>query len=90
MEDRALKELKTIPGVGEAIARDFLKLGIRKIADLKGKNPEKLYQKLCVLEQRHIDRCMLYVMRSAVYFASHKKHNPKLLLWWNWKDRNIL
>jgi hypothetical protein len=34
-----------------------------------------------------VDRCLLYVFRCAVYFASHKKHDPKLLLWWNWKDR---
>lgn len=85
--ENIFKELRTIPGVGEAIAEDFLNLGIRRVLDLKGKSPEKLYRKLCELERRHIDRCMLYVMRCAVYFASHKKHNPKLLLWWNWKDK---
>jgi hypothetical protein len=28
----------------------------------------------------------LYTFRCAVYYASNKRHNPKLLKWWNWKD----
>jgi nucleotidyltransferase/DNA polymerase involved in DNA repair len=85
--DKALKELRTIPGVGKEISEDFYDLGIRSVADLKNKNPEVLYKRLCVKQRKRIDRCMLYVMRSAVYYASRKKHNPRLLLWWNWKDK---
>jgi hypothetical protein len=33
-----------------------------------------------------IDRCLLYVCRCAVYYASNTKHAPRKLLWWNWKD----
>jgi hypothetical protein len=35
-----------------------------------------------------VDRCMLYVFRCAVYYATNKKHDPKLLKWWNWKEDN--
>jgi hypothetical protein len=35
---------------------------------------------------RHVDRCVLYTFRCAVYFASESKHDPELLKWWNWKD----
>ncbi|MBC8473125.1 MAG: pathogenicity locus, partial [Planctomycetes bacterium] len=31
--------------------------------------------------------CMLYVLRCAVYYASNTEHDPDLLKWWNWKDR---
>lgn len=81
-----LKELQIIPGVGPSIAKDLFDLGIKSVQDLKNKNPETLYLKLCKLRNAKIDRCVLYVFRSAVYFASHKKHNAEKLKWWNWKD----
>jgi Pathogenicity locus len=34
-----------------------------------------------------VDRCVLYVFRAAVYFASNKKHDEEKLKWWNWKDK---
>jgi hypothetical protein len=78
-------ELRTIPGVGESIARDLEELGIRTVAQLKGRSPEGLYEALC--ERRgHQDRCLLYVFRCAVYYAERKRHDPERLKWWNWKD----
>jgi recombinational DNA repair protein RecR len=81
----ALKEFQQIPGVGIKTAEDFWKLGIFSVKDLDGRDPERLYQKLCRLKQTKIDRCQLYVFRCAVYYASHKKPKPELLKWWNWK-----
>ncbi|HZW61513.1 MAG TPA: helix-hairpin-helix domain-containing protein [Candidatus Babeliales bacterium] len=88
MKSKQLKELQTIPGVGKVIAQDLWHLGIRSINDLKNKNPETLYKQLCDYQGTQVDRCMLYVMRCAVYYASHSKHDPKLLKWWHWKDKN--
>ena len=79
-------KLETIPGVGKSIVKDMQDIGIRSVNDLKGKNPEKLYKKLCDYKAAPVDRCMLYVFRCAVYFASNTKHDPRLLKWWNWKD----
>jgi len=87
MRAAALKEFRTIPGVGRSIAEDFWKLGLRKVTDLKRRNPQKLYDRLCELQAAKVDRCMLYVMRCAVYFVSTEKPKPELLKWWNWKDR---
>ena len=87
MKATALKELQTIPGVGKTIAEDFWNLGLRQVADLKRQNPEKLYDRLCKLQGTQGDRCMLYVMRCAVYFAATKTPKPDLLKWWNWKNR---
>lgn len=75
-----------IPGVGKTISEDLWSLGLRSIEDLQNQNPELLYKKLCQKQRAQVDRCMLYVFRCAVYFASTKKHEPKLLKWWNWKD----
>ena len=82
------KEFQIIPGVGESIAKDLVDLGFTKVSDLKDKNPEEMYKNLCKLRGTHIDRCVLYVFREAVYFASNEKHDPELLKWWNWKDKD--
>jgi len=82
----SLKEFQRIPGVGKSMAKDFVDLKYKKIIDLKGADPEKMYQKLCAMRGRHIDRCVLYVFRCAVYFASNDVHKPELLKWWKWKD----
>jgi hypothetical protein len=78
--------LLRIPGVGPSIAADLHRLGIREVAQLRGRKPEALYAELCRAVGHPVDRCVLYVFRCAVYFASEAKHDPELLKWWNWKD----
>jgi hypothetical protein len=85
----SLKKLQVIPGVGKSIAVDLWELGIRRVDDLKGKSPEKLYEKRCTQVGTRIDPCLLYVFRGAVYYASTTRHEPELLKWWNWKDRTL-
>ena len=84
----AIAELSKIPGVGPSIAADLCLLGVREVAELRGRNPESLYAELCREVGQRVDRCVLYVFRCAVYFASESKPDPELLKWWNWKDRN--
>jgi hypothetical protein len=84
-QQQILTEFKTIPGVGKSIAQDLWDLGFRSLDDLKGANPDQLYTNLCALKGVPVDRCMLYVFRCAIYFASEKNHDPELLKWWNWK-----
>lgn len=81
-----MQDLQTIPGIGPRMAEDLVKLGYARVRDLCGQDPERMYERLCHLEGTHIDRCVLYVFRCAVYFASHERHDPKLLKWWSWKD----
>jgi hypothetical protein len=84
---RDANDLRRIPGVGKIIARDLQELGVDSVSDLKDADPEQLYEKLCLRKGVRVDRCMLYVFRCAVYFASRKNHDPELLKWWNWKDK---
>lgn len=81
-------ELTSIPGVGSNIASDLSDLGYHKVSDLKNADPQEMFDRLCQLRQCRIDRCVLYVFRCAVYYASEKKHVPELLKWWNWKNRS--
>ena len=87
LSKNSLKELQTIPGVGKSIANDLLRIGIQTVNDLKNKDPEKLYNDYCNSIGYKADRCLLYVFRCAVYYASRTKHEPSKLLWWNWKDK---
>ncbi|MFZ3074412.1 MAG: DUF4332 domain-containing protein [Minisyncoccales bacterium] len=80
-------DLQKIPGVGKSIAQDLRDIGIRSVADLKGKNPEKLYEKSNRFAGVTQDRCLLYVFREAVYFAQTFNPDPEKLKWWNWKDK---
>jgi hypothetical protein len=84
--EAALRDLRRIPGVGKSIAVDLWDLGIRAVEQLDGADPEELYERLCALRGVRIDRCMLYVMRCAVYFAAPEPHDPDRLKWWTWKD----
>ena len=87
MTASTLKALQEIPGVGPSIAQDLWSLGIRAVSDLKGRDPEALYQQLCVQQQAALDRCLLYTFRCAVYYASTLQPEPELLKWWHWKDK---
>ncbi|VAX19760.1 hypothetical protein MNBD_NITROSPINAE04-898 [hydrothermal vent metagenome] len=88
-KDSALKDLKQIPGIGPKLAEMLWNINIRSVRQLKGRNPEKLYEKLCDYKGVKVDPCVLYVFRCAVYYASEDRHDPKLLKWWNWKKRKI-
>ena len=83
-----MSDLQTIPGVGPSIAVDLRELGIRRVADLKGRDPEKLYARINARRGVRQDPCLLYVFRCAVYFASTTRPKPALLKWWAWKDRS--
>jgi hypothetical protein len=51
-------------------------------ADLKGQNPNVLYDKLNAYSGVTLDICMLYTFRCAVYFATEdqsRKREIKLL-----------
>lgn len=79
-------DLRTIPGVGANMEQHLRHIGIKAIADLRGKDPEELYLQDCLFKGFQDDRCILYVFRLAVYYAEHETHEPEKLKWWYWKD----
>lgn len=87
-DDQTMKSesLISIPGVGPKISLLLNDIGIHGVRDLKGKNPEQLYHRLIKTKGKHVDRCVLYTFRCAVYYASNRNHKPSRLKWWNWKD----
>lgn len=79
-------DLQVIPGIGESMERHLVELGYSSVASLKHADPQALYDQDCILHGCKLDPCVLYVYRLAVYFASHKKHDPEKLNWWYWKN----
>ncbi|HEY0031537.1 MAG TPA: helix-hairpin-helix domain-containing protein [Bacteroidia bacterium] len=85
IRDEQIKELRQIPGVGVSIANDLINIGILKVEDLKNKDPEWLYNQSNKYAGVVQDKCLLYVFRCAVYYATESKHDKEKLKWWNWK-----
>ena len=85
MKQVVSKGLQEIPGVGKSIEVDLQRLGIARIDQLRGQEPQALYERMMKQQGCHIDRCMLYVLRCAVYYAEGGRE-PDRLLWWHWKD----
>lgn len=77
--------LTIIPGIGKSLAHDLTRMGIESVEDLKGKNPNTLYRGFEQLEGAHVDPCVLYTWRCAIYYAEGGRES-ELLKWWNWKN----
>jgi hypothetical protein len=86
---KRVDEFTSLPGVGPSIAADLRLLGVRSIADLARRDPQRLYDELCARTRSHQDRCVLYVFRCAVYAARTPKPDTRLMKWWAWKDREL-
>jgi hypothetical protein len=82
-------DLQSIPGIGPQLARKLRGLGCRRVGDLRGRDAQRMYEDLCKRHGGHVDRCVLYALRCAVYYASHRTHDAELLKWWNWKDDRV-
>jgi hypothetical protein len=87
MKNKSNSDLQNIPGVGPRTEQELQAIGIKCVRDLKGKDPEELYEKMCKRKGTRVDRCELYVFRCAVYYADHERRDPRRLKWWNWKDK---
>lgn len=90
--DDLLKEYKendlvNIPNVGPKIKKMLVDIGIHTQKDLKNKDPERLYERICINTGFHQDRCLLYVLRMAIYYVNNDIHDEEKLKWNYWKDR---
>ncbi len=75
-----------IPGIGVSLASDLESLGYKTVDNLRGQDPQEMYDQLERQVGQHVDRCVLYTFRCAVYYAEGGRDLDKLK-WWNWKDR---
>lgn len=69
-----------IPNIGPAMARDFRTLGLREPKDLIGKDPFRLYQKMCRIGGVRQDPCVLDTYMAAIDFMNGASARP----WWHY------
>jgi hypothetical protein len=70
--------LTTIPNVGPAVAGKLQQLGIRVPDDLRGQDPDELFERLAVVDGHPHDPCVLDTFRAAVSYVEGGPARP----WW--------
>ena len=78
------RELKDLTSVGPAILADFDLLGIRSVADLRRRSPQRMYDRLCKLKRQRLDPCCLDVFVAAVAQAKDSGLPIERMQWWYW------
>jgi hypothetical protein len=75
-----MSELLKLANIGPAMVRDLARLGITEPAQLAGRDPVELYERLCVTDGRRHDPCVLDTFMSAVDQADGAPARP----WWTY------
>ena len=60
------RQLKDLVSIGPAMLEDFELLGIHSVAQLKRRNPQRMYRDLCRIRNQVIDPCCLDTFVAAV------------------------
>jgi hypothetical protein len=81
------RQLSDLVSIGPAMLRDFELLGVRTVAQLARRNPEKMYEQLCQITGQAQDICCLDVFRAAVEQAKDPKLPFDQRLWWHWSRK---
>ena len=73
-----VSKLIELPNIGKAMVKDLQLIGIDRPNQLIGKDPYKLYLKLCETTGSRHDPCVLDTFMSAVHFMDSGEARP----WW--------
>jgi|WetSurMetagenome_2_1015567.scaffolds.fasta_scaffold22808_4 hypothetical protein len=79
---KTVSRLEALPNIGRSMADDLRLIGIDHPKKLVGKDPFKLYDKLCKATGTRQDPCVLDVFMAAVHFM--EKGDP--LPWWSFTE----
>lgn len=78
------RQLKDLRGIGKKMLADFDRLGIRSVTDLKSRDAQKLYDRMCKITGTRQDPCVLDTYRCAIEQARHPDLPPEQANWWYW------
>ncbi len=78
------RKLADLRSVGTATIEDFRQLGITRVDQLKGRDPKKLYDKMCKLTGQKIDICLLDVFQCAIAQAENPNLPAAHRNWFYW------
>ena len=86
------RQLKDLTSVGPTFLADFKLLGVDSVANLKRRNPKRMYDQLCRLKRQRLDPCCLDVFVAAVAQAKDPELPVEQRQWWYWsrvRKRNV-
>lgn len=75
-----ISRFEEIINVGPATTRDFKQMGYKKPQDLIGQTPLRLYQKLCRMNGKFYDPCVLDVFMATVDYMNGNRPRQ----WWDY------
>src|SRR5262245_12108235 len=78
------RQLKDLVSVGPAMLEDFNLLGVHSVAELRRRNPQRMYRELCRIRKQRIDPCCLDVFVAAVAQAKDPNLPIEQRQWWYW------
>jgi len=81
----SIRTLTTLPNVGPAIARRLLRLGIERPADLRGRDPKEMFDRLAELDGHAEDPCLLDTFTAIVIFVDGGPARP----WWHYSRERL-
>jgi Pathogenicity locus len=84
-----MTKLTTIPGIGKTFEKDFARLGVTSIEELRNAVPEELFARLTFIntgDHHKTSKNYLYVIRMVVYYAGGGR-DPSKLKWSAWTDK---
>ncbi len=76
--DVAMVRLQEISNVGPRMAENLLKLGIARLEDAAGRDPDEIYHELCAMDAKRHDPCVRDVFAAVVSEAEGYPARP----WW--------
>jgi hypothetical protein len=81
--------LKTVPGIGKTLVKDFARIGLYFLEDFETKVAEEVFEDLYqanLLENHKTSKNYLYVIRMLVYYSGGGRDLEKIK-WSYWKNR---
>jgi hypothetical protein len=76
--EEAKARLQQIPNVGPKMGGALLKLGVTRLEDTAGKDPDEMYYELCAIDAKRHDPCVRDVFAAVISYAKGGPARP----WW--------
>lgn len=83
IQKETMFRLQEIPNVGPKMAEDLVKLGVKRLEDAAGRDPDEMYHELCALDGERHDPCVRDVFAAVVSFADGGPARS----WWEFTRR---
>lgn len=85
-ETRLRTELQPMRHLWPGIEADLIGLGVNSLMDLRGRDPEELFNTYCTYTRQQHDLCIFDMFTSLVTFARTGEPRP----WWRYtRDRSF-